>query len=149
MSAVRTGAWFLNFVTRNVFLHPLASLVVAFSANLVAEMAISSFCLTVCSFSRKRLFGVFPPKPPGVQQLSFSAEQAEYSRNLSIFLEREAKMLVKFWYLWIVFSFCITVFPGIWGAFPKPPSPQWEKTIEPRWGGSSFGSLGMGWTLTP
>lgn len=48
-------------------------------------------------------------------------------------------MLVKFWYLWIVFSFCITVFPGIWGAFPKPPSPQWEKTIEPRWGGSSFG----------
>lgn len=31
--AVRTGAWFLNFLTRNVSLHPLASLMVHFQSN--------------------------------------------------------------------------------------------------------------------
>lgn len=30
---VRPGAWFLNFVTRNVSLHPLASLMVHFQPN--------------------------------------------------------------------------------------------------------------------
>lgn len=79
MPAVRTGASFLNFVTRNVSLHPLASLVVAFSANLVAERAIGSFCLNCLLIQQKETGWCPPPKPPGVQELSVSAEQAEYT----------------------------------------------------------------------